>query len=132
MLAKALNQSRGAVYSFVTCNMRGGPDPVNVSPLGGLGGLGFNLPRGSYPTPFLGRLLFKITDPNHKTRYPKKGVGYEPLGTVWDIDRISGPQFFGFLVVRRGYMMGSIRGCLGLYWASLVLSLAAYFPILVR
>ena len=29
---------------------------------------------------FLGRLLFKITDPNHKTRYPKKGVGYEPLG----------------------------------------------------
>ena len=38
------------------------------------------LPRGSYPTPFLGRLLFKITDPNHKTRYPKNGVGYEPLG----------------------------------------------------
>ena len=31
---------------------------------------------------FLGRLLFKITDPNHKTRYPKKGVGYEPLGRV--------------------------------------------------
>ena len=28
---------------------------------------------------FLGCLLFKITDPNHKTRYPKKGVGYEPL-----------------------------------------------------
>ena len=25
-------------------------------------------------------LFFKITDPNHKTRYPKKGVGYEPLG----------------------------------------------------
>ena len=24
----------------------------------------------------------KITDPNHKTRYPKKGVGYEPLGRV--------------------------------------------------
>ena len=37
----------------------------------------FSLPRGSYPTPFLGRLLFKITD-----RYPKKGVGYEPLGRV--------------------------------------------------
>ena len=31
------------------------------------------LPRGSYPNPFLRRLLFKITDPNHKTRYPKKG-----------------------------------------------------------
>ena len=40
------------------------------------------LPRGSYPTPVLGRLLFKITDSNHKTRYPKKGVGYEPLGTL--------------------------------------------------
>ena len=39
------------------------------------------IPRGSYPTPVLGRLLFKITGPNHKTRYPKKGVGYEPLGT---------------------------------------------------
>ena len=39
-------------------------------------------PRGSYPTPFLGRLLFKIAGPNHKTRYPKKGVGYEPLGSV--------------------------------------------------
>ena len=38
------------------------------------------VPRGSYPTPFLGRLLFKITDPNQKTRRPKKGVGYEPLG----------------------------------------------------
>ena len=24
----------------------------------------------------------KITDPNHKTRYPKKGVGYERLGRV--------------------------------------------------
>ena len=30
-----------------------------------------SFPRGSYPTPFLGRLLFKITDPNHKTGYPK-------------------------------------------------------------
>ena len=41
------------------------------------------IPRRSYPTPLLGRLLFKITDPNHKTRYPKKGVGYEPLGRVF-------------------------------------------------
>ena len=40
------------------------------------------LPRGSYPTPSLGRLLFKIADPNHKTRYPKKGAGYEPLGIM--------------------------------------------------
>ena len=34
---------------------------------------GLFLPRGSYPTPFLGCLLYKIADPNHKTRYPKKG-----------------------------------------------------------
>ena len=40
------------------------------------------IPVGSYPTPFLGYLLFYVTDPNHKTRYPKKGVGYEPLGGV--------------------------------------------------
>ena len=38
------------------------------------------IPRGSYPTLFLGRLPFKITDPNQKTRRPKKGVGYEPVG----------------------------------------------------
>ena len=31
------------------------------------------VPRGSYSTPSLGRLLFMITDPNHKTRYPKRG-----------------------------------------------------------
>ena len=35
---------------------------------------------GSYPSPFLGYLLFYITDPSHKSRYPQKGVGYEPLG----------------------------------------------------
>ena len=44
--------------------------------------VGSLVPIGSYSTPFLGRLLFKITDPNHKTRYPKKGVGYEPLGNI--------------------------------------------------
>ena len=38
------------------------------------------VPMGSYPTPFLRYLLFYIGDPNHKTRYPKKGVGYDPLG----------------------------------------------------
>ena len=27
----------------------------------------------------LGYLLFYIADPSHKTRYPKQGVGYEPL-----------------------------------------------------
>ena len=35
-------------------------------------------PVGPYPTPFLGFLLFYLTDPNHKTRYPKTGVGYKP------------------------------------------------------
>ena len=39
---------------------------------------GKQLPVGSYPTPFLRYLLFFLTDPNHKTRYPKKGVGHEP------------------------------------------------------
>ena len=39
----------------------------------------YTLPVGSYPTPFLGYLLFYTTNPNHKTRYPRKGVGYEPL-----------------------------------------------------
>ena len=43
---------------------------------------GRNLPRGSYPTPFLGYHFFYIPDPNHKARYPKKGVGYDPLSTV--------------------------------------------------
>ena len=33
-----------------------------------------SLPVGSYPTPFLGYLLFYIGDPNQKTRYPKQGV----------------------------------------------------------
>ena len=46
------------------------------------------VPGGSYPTPFLGRLLFKISDPKHKTRYPKTGVGYEPLGRMWVYGRI--------------------------------------------
>ena len=46
------------------------------------------LPRGSYPTPFLGHLLLKITDPNHKTRYPKKGLGYEPLGRMSDNEKV--------------------------------------------
>ena len=40
----------------------------------------FFLSVGSYPTFFLGFLLFYITDPSHKTRYPKQGVGYETLG----------------------------------------------------
>ena len=40
------------------------------------------LPVGSYPTPGLGYLLFYIPDPHHKTRYPKKGVGYEPTGIL--------------------------------------------------
>ena len=49
-------------------------------------GLGFRvfdgLPVGSYHTSFLGYLLFYTPDPNRKARYPKKGVGYEPLGRV--------------------------------------------------
>ena len=47
------------------------------------------LPVGSYPTPFLGYLLFYIADPDHKIRirYPRKGVGYEPLGSFDDGSR---------------------------------------------
>ena len=44
----------------------------------GLGGRG--VPVGSYPTPCLRYLLFYTTDPNHRTRHPNTGVGYEPLG----------------------------------------------------
>ena len=40
------------------------------------------LPRGSYPTPFLGYLVLWLGSVILKSRRPKKGVGYEPLGTV--------------------------------------------------
>ena len=53
------------------------------------------IPRGPYPTPFLGYLFFKITDPNHKTRYPKKGVGYEPLGKGPRIEPSTARSFRG-------------------------------------
>ena len=39
------------------------------------------LPRGSYPTPFLGYLVLWLGPVIVKSR-PKKGVGYEPLGRV--------------------------------------------------
>ena len=79
----------GPFWGFLVIKMRSIFNLENYPCVSGLmprvtRGLGFRgLPRGSYSTPFLGRLLFKITDPNHKTRYPKKGVGYEPLGRVW-------------------------------------------------
>ena len=39
------------------------------------------MPVGSYTTPFFRVSTFLyITDPKRKTRYPKKGVGYKPLG----------------------------------------------------
>ena len=38
------------------------------------------LPRGSYPTPFLGYLVLWLGSVILKSRRPKKGVGYEPLG----------------------------------------------------
>ena len=53
------------------------------------------IPRGPYPTPFLGYLFFKITDPNHKTKYPKKGVGYEPLGKGPRIEPSTARSFRG-------------------------------------
>ena len=41
------------------------------------------------PYPFFGYLLFYIADPDHKIRirYPRKGVGYEPLGSFDDGSR---------------------------------------------
>ena len=38
------------------------------------------LPRGSYPTPFLGYLVLWLGSVILKRRRPKKGVGYEPPG----------------------------------------------------
>ena len=40
------------------------------------------IPRGSYPTPFLGYLVLWLGSPIYKSRYLKKGVGYEPMGTI--------------------------------------------------
>ena len=40
----------------------------------------WKVPRGSYPTPFLGYLVLWLGSVILKSRRPKKGVGYEPLG----------------------------------------------------
>ena len=40
----------------------------------------YSLPRGSYPTPFLGYLVLWLGSVILKSRRPKKGVGYEPIG----------------------------------------------------
>ena len=47
--------------------------PVEVEPQICRKSLNQGIPIGSYPTPFLMYLLFYIREPNHKTRYPKKG-----------------------------------------------------------
>ena len=44
------------------------------------GGVSLILPRGSYPAPFLGYLGLWLGSAVLKSRRPKKGVGYEPLG----------------------------------------------------
>ena len=43
------------------------------------------------PYPVLGYLLFFRTGPNHKTRSPRKGVGYKPLYSQfhWDTGQLS-------------------------------------------
>ena len=38
-----------------------------------------DIPRGSYPIPFLGYLVLWLGSPIWKSRYLKKGVGYEPI-----------------------------------------------------
>ena len=40
------------------------------------------IPRGSYPAPFLGYLVLWLGSVILKSGRPKKGVGYEPLGTL--------------------------------------------------
>ena len=65
-----------------------------------------SIPVCSDPTLFSVYLLFYITDPNHKTRYPRNGVGYEPLG----IERVHGflgrPLGFGLIFSR------FVKGCM--------------------
>ena len=79
------------------CGRRGlnpEPDPVTI-------------PRGSYPTPFYRYLIFYITDPNHKARYPKQGVGHDPLGTAQAPDHYDlkpHPENFLCLTVREQYL----------------------------
>ena len=41
--------------------------------------MSYAVPRGSYPTPFLVLWLGSVIV---KSRRPKKGVGYEPLGII--------------------------------------------------
>ena len=48
---------------------------------GGSETYGIAVPRGSYPTPFLGYLVLWLGSVILKSRRPKKGVGYEPLGS---------------------------------------------------
>ena len=48
-------------------------------------GLLRNLPRGSYPTPFLGYLVPWLGSVILKSRRPKKGVGCEPLGRLYGV-----------------------------------------------
>ena len=47
------------------------------------------IPRGSYPTPFLGYLVLWLGSAISKSSRPTTGVGYEPLGTarvkVWGL-----------------------------------------------
>ena len=57
----------------------------------GFEGLGFhNVAEPEYhtckliPYPFLGYLCLYLADPNHRTWYPRKGVGYKPRGRAFD------------------------------------------------
>ena len=70
-----------------------------------------SIPRGSYPTPVLGYLIFYIADPNHKTRYPKKGVGYEPLGKAW---RLVPEMSFSFVRLNKTLDARGLREVIGL------------------
>ena len=65
-------QRREVIWAKLADRCKGSRTPLSWKPRKVLG---YYIPVGSYPTPFLGYLLFYITDPNHKTRYPKKEKG---------------------------------------------------------
>ena len=52
-------------------------------------GAASSVPRGSYPTPFLGYLVLCLGSVILKSRHPKQGVGYEPLGVRKLLDGVS-------------------------------------------
>ena len=75
-----------------------------MEPLVGVSSWAWVLPKGSYPTPFLGYLVLWLGSVILNSRRPKKGVGYEPLGRV---HLVGGVSFKGLGWVRGAGRLGS-------------------------